>query len=91
MLRKIVGFIVLVIIFNIILFLLAPGIFNDLFLLISLSIFYLYMMIEQVYKIEPPEDYKVQFRDTLIIIIFLVLPFLFVLSFHEKQTIIPEI
>lgn len=89
MLRKIIGFIVLLVIFNLIILILAPGIFNDVFLLISLAVFYFYLLIEQVYKIEPPADYQPQWRDALLILMFFLFPFLFVLSFHEKQSIIP--
>ena len=46
------------------------------------------MLIEQIYKIEPPEDYQIQRRDILIIVFFFLYPFLLVLSFYERETLI---
>jgi protein-S-isoprenylcysteine O-methyltransferase Ste14 len=46
------------------------------------------MFIEQIYKIEPPEGYQVQRRDILLIVIFLIHPFLLIISHYEKEIII---
>ena len=86
--RKLFGFFILVVYYVSILFFLSPTIFNDTLVVVALIIFFGYMLIEQIYKIEPPEEYKIQQRDILIIVFFFIYPFLLVLSFYEKETLI---
>jgi protein-S-isoprenylcysteine O-methyltransferase len=41
-----------------------------------------------MYKIEPPEGYKIQRQDIIILLVFLCYPFLSALSFYERESII---
>lgn len=88
--RKIIGFFVLVVYYSLSLFLLIPTIFNDPLSVLALLIFFSYLFIEQIYKMEPPEDYKIQRGDIVIVGIFLIYPFLLVLSFFERETLIKD-
>ncbi|MHA2225909.1 MAG: methyltransferase family protein [Candidatus Hodarchaeales archaeon] len=89
--RKIIGFVFIVIYYNVILVLLTPTIFNDGLVIFAFLIFYVYMFIEQIYKLEPPEGYKIQRGDVVIIVIFLIYPLLLVLSFYERETLIMDL
>ncbi len=90
LIRKLISFFILVLYFVLIFFFLSPAIFNDLLVVVALLIFFSYMLIEQIYKIEPPEDYKIERRDILIIVFFFLYPFLLVLSFYEREILILE-
>lgn len=90
LIRKLISFFILVLYFVLIFFSLSPAIFNDLLVVVALLIFFSYMLIEQIYKIEPPEDYKIERRDILIIVFFFLYPFLLVLSFYEREILILE-
>ena len=88
--RKIVGFIFILVYYNLLFFFFAPDMLNDPFVLLAFLIYYIYMLIEQIYKIEPSEEYQVQRRDILIIGIFLIHPILLILSYYERELLILE-
>ena len=88
LIRKLVGFIILLIVYVIILNILAPGLFTDNYIVLALIIFFTYLLIEQIYKIEPPEDYKMKQQDIIILLVFLCYPVLSALSFYEREAVI---
>ncbi len=89
-LRKLLGFVIFLIYYQVVFFSLSPAIFEDIFISLGLFLFYLYLLIEQIYKIEPPEGYKVQRGDIYIILLFLLYPFIIVIAYSENVMLISQ-
>ena len=88
LIRKIIGLLFILIYYLVVFFILASTMFDDILVLIGFIVFFGYLFIEQIYKVEPPESYKIQLRDVIIIIMFLLHPFIMVFSFYERETLI---